>query len=224
MGQESYFSKKLFSFLKELKRNNNRDWFLANRERNEKDVRGPALKFITDFAPHLRKINPNFVADPKPHGGSLFRIYRDIRFSEDKSPYKTHIGMNFPHSRMAEVHSPGFYLHLEPDGCFAAAGIWHPDSRTLNLIRSAILNQPADWQKVRKTGLKLSGDSLVRPPKGYSPDHPFIEELKMKDFVYSLEFSDGQVCGTSFLGDFADACKKMTPLVAFLTKAVGMRW
>jgi uncharacterized protein (TIGR02453 family) len=224
MPQDSYFSKNLFHFLKELKRNNNRDWFLANKERYERDVRGPALKFISDFAPHLRKINSHFVADPKPHGGSLFRIYRDIRFSEDKSPYKTHIGMNFPHNRLTEVHAPGFYLHLEPDGCFAAAGIWHPDSQTLNLIRSAILNRSGDWQKIRKTGLKLSGDSLVRPPKGYSPDHPYIEELKMKDFVYSLRFTNQQVCGNSFLPDFANACKKMAPLVAFLTKAVGLRW
>jgi uncharacterized protein (TIGR02453 family) len=222
MSSASYFSKNLFSFLKELKVNNNRDWFLTNKERYERDVRNPALKFITDFAPALRKINRHFVADPKPHGGSLFRIYRDIRFSEDKSPYKTHIGMHFPHDRVNEVHAPGYYLHLEPAGCFAAAGIWHPDSRTLNLVRSAILNRTSEWKKVRKTKLKLSGDALIRPPKGYPADHPFIEELKMKDFVYSIEFTDQHVCGTTFLQDFTAACRKMSPLVTFLTKAVGL--
>jgi uncharacterized protein (TIGR02453 family) len=224
MASKTYFSRNLFGFLKELKKNNNRDWFLANKERFERDARTPAIQFITDFAPQLRKINRHFVANPKPNGGSLFRIYRDIRFSEDKSPYKTHLGMNFPHEKLSEIHAPGYYLHLEPGGSFAAAGIWHPDSRTLNLVRSAILNKTSDWQKVKKTDLKLSGDSLTRPPKGFPQDHPFLEDLKMKDFVLAVKFSDQEVCGPTFLSDFTNACRKMTPLVQFLTKAVGLPW
>jgi uncharacterized protein (TIGR02453 family) len=224
MTAQTYFSKNLFTFLKDLKRNNNRDWFLANKDRFERDVRTPAIEFITGFAPDLRKINRHFIADPKPNGGSLFRIYRDIRFSEDKSPYKTNIAMNFPHEKRKEVHTPGFYLHLEPGGCFAAAGIWHPDSRTLNLVRSAILNKTSDWKNVRKSGLKLSGDSLTRPPKGFPQDHPFLEDLKMKDFVFAVKFTDQEVCTSDFLSNFAQACRKMSPLVQFLTKAVGLPW
>ena len=90
--QRSYFTDEFFRFLRELKKNNNREWFQANKQRYEKEVRDPALQFIADFAPHLKKINSHFLADPRPNGGSLFRIYRDIRFSADKSPYKTHLG------------------------------------------------------------------------------------------------------------------------------------
>jgi uncharacterized protein (TIGR02453 family) len=132
--------------------------------------------------------------------------------------------MNFPHEKRKEVHTPGFYLHLEPGGCFAAAGIWHPDSRTLNLVRSAILNKTSDWKNVRKSGLKLSGDSLTRPPKGFPQDHPFLEDLKMKDFVFAVKFTDQEVCTSDFLSNFAQACRKMSPLVQFLTKAVGLPW
>lgn len=224
MAGRTYFSSDLFSFLRELKANNNRDWFRANKERYEKSVRDPVLQFITDFAPHLRKINRHFVADPRPHGGSLFRIYRDIRFSSDKSPFKTHVGVSFDHERQGEWNVPVFYLHLDPGECFAAAGLWHPDAKTVNKIRSAILNNPKAWRKILQSGLELEGSSLSRPPRGYEPNHPFIKDLMRKDFITSLPFSDKQVRGNSFMQDYIKACQKMSPLVEFLTKSVGLPW
>jgi uncharacterized protein (TIGR02453 family) len=107
--KKAYFDRELFQFLRELKVNNNREWFQANKQRYEKKVKQPLLQFIADFAPNLRKIHPRFVADPRPTGGSMFRIYRDIRFSEDKSPYKTMASAHFPHHKAGkEVHVPDF--------------------------------------------------------------------------------------------------------------------
>src|SRR5688572_21278461 len=131
MLKSAYFTPRLFQFLRELKANNDRSWFQANKGHYESDVKQPLLEFIADFGPPLREISEHFDADPGPVGGSLFRIYRDTRFSRDKTPYKTHAAAHFRHERGKDVHAPGFYLHLEPDNVFAACGIWHPDSDTL---------------------------------------------------------------------------------------------
>ena len=219
-----HFSPDLLRFLADLKRNNRREWFLANRERYESELREPFLRFISDFGPRLAKISRFFVADPRPSGGSLFRIYRDTRFSKDKSPYKTHAAAHFRHRAASQdVHAPGFYLHLEPRGCFAASGLWRPDGPAVDKVRDAIVEHPAEWRKVRKT-LTIEGESLVRPPKGYDSSHPFLEDLKRKDFVTSVRFSDRQVTSPRFLSDFAAACKKMSPLVKFTTEALGLSW
>lgn len=154
----------------------------------------------------------------------MFRIYRDTRFAKDKSPYKTQASAHFPHTSSGEgAHSPGFYLHLEPGHCFAGAGLWHPDTPALTKIRSAIVQQPKAWQAIRRK-LNIEGESLSRPPKGFDPSHPFIEDLKRKDFVATVLFSESQICIPKFLSDFTSACKKMAPLVEFLTKAEGLKW
>src|SRR5687768_5522973 len=118
MNDES-FGPELFGFLAELEQNNDRDWFTANKRRYEDDLLEPALAFIEDFEPHLRQISPHFRADARRTGGSLFRIYRDTRFSKDKTPYKTTAGFYFRHERYKEVRAPGFYLHLAPGDVFA---------------------------------------------------------------------------------------------------------
>jgi uncharacterized protein (TIGR02453 family) len=219
----SYFTPELFVFLKQLKRNNDRDWFAKNKPRYEECVQRPALAFITEFAPHLYDISPHFVADARPTRGSLFRIYRDTRFSSDKRPFKTHIGIRFLHSKGKDIHAPIFYLHLEPSRCFAAAGIWHPDNPALTKIRTSIVNRPNEWKKVRGK-LSLEGDKLKNPPRGFDPEHPFIEDLKMKDFVASMELEENQVCSARFLRDYVAACRKMAPLAEFTTRAVGLNY
>jgi len=222
---ESHFSPDLFRFLRELKNNNNREWFAENKQRYEASVRDPFLRFISDLAPMLHGISPRFVADPKPSGGSLFRIYRDIRFSKDKSPYKTHVAASFPHlGARKDFSSAGFYLHLEPRGCFAAAGVWHPDPATLAHVRNAIVESPKEWQAIRRSKLEVHGDRLTRPPKGFDPNHPFIEDLKLKDFVSSATYTDKQVCDPKFILEFANICRKMSPLVRFVTTSLGLEW
>lgn len=223
MPDSTFFQSDLFEFLRQLKRQNNREWFAKNKTRYQQCVVEPAMQFINAFAPHLAKLSLHFVADARPTRGSLFRIYRDTRFSADKLPYKTHIGIHFSHESGKDAHAPVFYLHLEPEGCFAAAGIWHPDNRALTRIRTAIVSQPAHWKKA--TGkLELEGESLTRAPKGFAPNHPLVEDLKRKDFVASVAFTEDQVCSPKLLRDFTAACRKMTPLVEFTTGALGLKF
>src|SRR5215813_766227 len=219
----AHFSSDLFDFLRRLKKNNNREWFAKNKARYQQAVVEPALSFITDFSPNLYELSPHFVADARLTRGSLFRIYRDTRFSSDKRPFKTHVGIHFSHFGGKDAHAPVFYLHLEPDSCFAAAGIWHPDNRALTRVRLAIVADTNRWASVRKK-LELEGDKLSRPPRGFDCQHPFIEDLKMKDFVVSVPFTEGQICGSNFLRDFTSACRKMSPLAEFTTKALGLKY
>lgn len=223
MPGSATFQPDLFEFLRQLKRHNNREWFTRNKERYQSVAVEPAMQFISGFAPHLEKLSPHFVADARPTRGSLFRIYRDTRFSLDKIPYKTHIGIHFSHESGKDAHAPVFYLHLEPDGCFAAAGVWHPDSRALTKIRMAIAAQPEQWKKATRK-LELEGESLTRPPKGFCSEHPLLEDLKKKDFVTSVALTEEQVCSPAFIKQFTAACRTMSPLVEFTTKALGFKF
>lgn len=221
------FDTELFGFLRDLRQNNRRDWFQANKERYEDQVKHPALQFISDFGPHLRKISDNFMADPRPVGGSLFRIYRDVRFSKDKSPYKTAVGIQFRHKQCKDVHTPGFYLHLEPDACFAGLGIWHPDSKSLSRIRAYLADDPTRWKRAVggkrfKEQFDLVGESLKRAPKGFNPDNPMIEDLKRKDFIASTELPETTVSGPGFLDEYARICRAGAPFVRYLCAATDI--
>ena len=213
----------------ELRINNNREWFKANKTRYESDVRDPLLDFVADFGGRLIDISPHFVADPRPTGGSIFRIYRDIRFARDKSPYKTHAAAHFQHEVGREVHGPGYYVHLEPGSVFAGAGIWHPDSETISKVRDAIVANPPRWERMvtdlgSKAELRLEGDSLKRPPKGYDPEHPLIEDLKRKDYLVSKTFSEEDATSPDFIDRFTQVCRDSAPLMEFLTTSVGLPW
>lgn len=224
-----YITPKTFRFLSDLKQNNDREWFAENKDRFEGDLRQPLLRFIEDFSEPLRQISTHFEADVRKSGGSLFRIFRDVRFSKDKSPYKTNAGVHFRHERAKDAHAPGFYLHLDPVESFIGAGIWHPDTPTARLIREAILDQSEAWTKAvggrafRKS-FSLAGDSLKRPPAGVPADHPLIEDLKRKDFIAVADVSRKELCAASFLKDFAKVCKVASPFVKFITEAVGQRY
>ena len=174
MEREGHFSNEFFGFLAELKLNNNRDWFQANKDRYSAVVLDPLVDFVADFGEHLRGINPHFVADPRPIGGSVFRIYRDVRFSKDKSPYKTQAAIHFRHEMGREVHGPGYYLHLEPGEVYAGVGLWRPGSESLAKIRDAIVGTPERWKRTIASDeftsvYQMEGDSLKRAPKGYDP-------------------------------------------------------
>lgn len=226
---ERHFDAKLFRFLNELAVNNDRTWFKANKERYEQEVKDPFLRFIADFAPHLEKITKHAVADPRGVGGSFFRIHRDTRFSKDKTPYKTHASAQFRHARGKDVHAPGFYLHLEPSGCFAGAGIWRPASDALREIRGAIVADPKKYQRlVAKKSFtadwSMSGERLSRPPRGFDKEHPLIEELKRKDFIAVTEFKQREVCSPGFMEIFAKRCKAAAALNCFLAEALDLPW
>lgn len=223
----AHFQPSLFAFLTELKLNNDRAWFAANKQRYERDVKGPMLQFITDFAKPLAGVSKQFVADPRPAGGSMFRIYRDTRFSRDKSPYKPHASAQFRHRQGRDVHAPGFYLHLEPGQVFAGAGIWHPDARTLAAIRKAVATKSGDWKraiggKAFRESCALEGDALKRPPRGFDADHPLIQDLKRKDFIAVTRWSERDVLAPDFMKRLVAFCRATTPFTRFLTKALKL--
>jgi len=221
------FKPALFSFLRELASNNNREWFQANKGRYEDHLKDPALTFISDFGPRLRKISPHFNAIPKATGGSLFRIYRDTRFSKVKTPYKTHLGIQFRHKQAKDVHAPGFYLHVEPGASMIGIGIWHPDGPSLASIRQAIDGDQRSWKRARdnkkfRALFDLGGESLKRPPKGYDADHPLVDDLKLKDFTGFAKVTQKQVLAGDFLDHFTDHCRAAAPYISWLSKAVGV--
>ena len=216
-----YFTPEFFRFLTRLKRNNNRDWFLAHKDEYEALVHQPALQFITDFAAPLYKISPYLVADARPSRGSLFRIYRDTRFSHDKRPYKTHVAMRFSH-RGKNIHSPGFYLHLDQSGCFAASGLWHPEPPTLLKVRNAIVERAEEWRKVRKLLNWDDAGKLSRPPRGFPCNHEFVEDLKLRDLGTAVDFTLEQVSSPKFMTTFTAACRKMSPVAGFLSGALEL--
>lgn len=224
MPSKTYFTKETMRFLADLRKHNDRAWFADNKDRYEQHVKEPFVEFISDARAPLGKLSPHVVADPRPVGGSLFRIYRDVRFSKDKSPYKTHAGAHFRHAAGKDVHAPGLYLHVEPRSCFIAGGMWMPDPKALRKIRDTIVDAPGKWKAVVRSGLEVEGESLTRPPQGYDHSHPFVEDLKKKSFVASVHLSDAQVCGPTLMQDFIGGCRSMQPLMKFLAVAMGAAW
>ncbi len=217
-----YFDKATFDFLSELKQKNDRAWFSSNKERYEQDLKEPLLDFITDAGPRLHKISRQIVADPRPVGGSLFRIYRDTRFSKDKTPYKTHAGAHFQVGGKG-VHGPGYYLHIEPGQCFVAGGMWMPEPPTLQAVRERIATKSAEWKGLRAT-IDDGHGSLKRPPRGFDPEHPFIEDIKRKSFTSSVRLTQKQVTGPDLMDAFIEACTKIAPLMKFLSSAADVAW
>lgn len=225
MPKAPYFTPKLFQFLVELKFNNERAWFNANKARYEEDVKKPLLRFIADLGPGLRKVNPAYVADPRPVGGSYFRIYRDTRFAKDKTPYKTHAAAQFRHrAATGDVHAPGFYLHLEPGECIVGGGIWMPEAEPLKAVRLRIAAKDSAWMRLKRSKLPLwDQDSLKRAPKGFDPEHAMIEDLKRRHYITWIDIKDKQACAPDFLERFLDSCKKVDPLIRFLCGAMGLK-
>jgi len=222
------FKKSTIKFLRDLEKNNNRDWFEANKHRYESDVREPALAYIEAMAPRLAKISPAFVASPKKVGGSLMRIYRDVRFSKDKSPYKTNIGIQFRHTAGKDVHAPGFYLHIEPSEVFVGAGIWRPDSDTLQNVRLHMDENRTEWKKTVKAlttkEFALHGDSLKKPPRGYAADHPLLEDLKRKDYIAVKNIKPAMVADSNFIAETAKLFTATKTLVRFICDASDLEF
>ena len=226
-AQQTSFGPELFSFLTELRANNDREWFAANKVRYEEHLLEPALAFIDEFAPRLEEISPHFRADARPSGGSLFRIYRDTRFSKDKSPYKTNVGIHFRHERAKDAPAPGYYLHIGPDEVFAGGGLWHPDTATATKIREAIAADPAGWKDAVHSGpfakrLTLGGDSLKRVPTWADAEHPFADDLRRKDFFGSTRLSREAVVAPGFVDEYARVCRDAAPLMRFLCDALDV--
>lgn len=224
MGTPS-FQPAVFQFLRQLARNNNRPWFQEHKARYEEQALLPALAFIRDFAPRLKKISAYFVASDRRVGGSLMRIYKDTRFSRDKTPYKTNIGIQFRHEFGRDIHAPGFYVHIAPGECFLAVGLWRPDSPSLLQVRQAIDEWPDRWRRARndkkfRAAFYLDGASLKRAPQGFEPDHPLIEDIKRTDFIAVSDLAEQDVLDAGFLDRVAAAFAASRPFMRFLCDAL----
>jgi uncharacterized protein (TIGR02453 family) len=226
---EAYFSPASFRFLRELAKHNERDWFAANKPRYEEHVRQPFLRLIGDLQAPLAKISPHYRADPRGVGGSLFRIYRDTRFSNDKRPYKTSAGARLFHARSREREAPSFYVHIQPGQCFIGAGLWHPQPDTLKRVREFLVDNPSAWIKATRSSafrqrFEIGGESLTRPPRGYDPAHPLIDDIKRKGFTAWTSFEDEQACAADLPKFIAASCKGMAPMVDYLCAALDLEF
>lgn len=221
------FPRDFFNFFEALKNNNNRAWFSKNKDRYNESVVNPVSEFIVAIAPALGKISRHYVANPKPHGGSMFRIYRDTRFSKDKTPYKTHAGVQFRHEAGKDAHAPGFYVHLAAEGLFFGGGIWNPPTPHLNRIRDYIADNARSWarivnaKRVRDVG-GIRGESLKRPPRGFNAEHVHIDDLKRKSFTIMTEAPTRDALRPEFLAEVVDGFRRAAPLNRFIAGALEL--
>jgi len=224
-----YFTSHTMTFLRKLASHNERNWFEQNKHVYEEVVRQPALQFIADMADELAMLSPHFLAQPKKVGGSLMRIYRDVRFARDKHPYKTNIGIQFRHELGRDVHAPGFYVHIEPGDCFVGVGIWRPDAVALGKVRDAIVERDKKWRTVvnNKSFSKqftLSGESLTRPPRGYAKDHPLIADLRRKDFIAIASLEEALVSSSRLQKQVLKHFKAADGFMQFLCGALNLQY
>ena len=224
-----YFHDKTFKFLRALARNNSREWFHEHKAEYDAHLRGPFLQLITDLQPDLLGISEHYRADPRGVGGSLFRIHRDTRFSNDKTPYKTWSGARFAHVRHKQVDAPSFYLHIQPGNCFVGAGLWHPEPDSQRRIRQFIFDNPGSWKAAVhapafKRKFSMDGESLVRPPRGFPAEHELIEDIKRKNFVAMATLDDAVVLGPALRKSVAAQFTSLAPLVDYLCAALDLEF
>jgi uncharacterized protein (TIGR02453 family) len=227
---QKYFTRGVFTFLSELEQNNDKAWWEQNKDRYIATIREPSIEFIADFEPRLHRLSPHFVADTRLNGGSLMRPYRDVRFSRDKTPYKTNVGIQFRHESGKDVHAPGFYLHLEPASCFAGVGLWHPETKVARQIRQHIHDRPDDWRKATRGKAFLDDwdieqdddEMLKRVPKEFDADHPFADDLRMKSFIAGRRVTQKSVTSDDFDARLAKSFGRARAFTAFLCEAVGL--
>ncbi len=229
MSEFAGFGGETISFLSQLAQNNNRDWFAENKHRYESCVVDPAFAFIMAMGQQLQLISECFEAIPKKQGGSLMRIYRDTRFGKDKTPYKTNIGIQLRHQVGKDIHAPGYYIHIDPKEAFVGVGMWHPEAAALRAIRERITERPEEWKKIISnkgfvSAYERQGDSLKRPPRGFSKDSIHLDDLKRKDHIAVQELSLEQIADKGFPKKLGRELKKATPFMEFLCKAVGVQF
>ena len=221
------FEKASIEFLEQLAANNNRDWFNENKTRYEEQVLDVALRFIQSMQDPLAQLAPHFTAIPQRMGGSLMRVYRDTRFSKNKLPYKTNIGIQFRHEQAKDVHSPGYYVHIDPEQVFVGVGMWRPESDALLAIRQRIVARPSEWKRALadpkfRRHFELGGESLTRAPRGFDKDHELTEDIRRKSFIAVRNLDVGDSLGSRFQRTVEATFAAATPFMRFLCKAVGV--
>ena len=226
----TYFSPNSFKFLRGLARNNDRAWFQAHKADYEQHVREPFQRLLTDLQPGLAQVSDYFRSEPKGNGGSLFRIHRDTRFANDKSPYKNWQGARLFHARSRQVEAPAFYLHLQPGACFVAAGVWHPQPEALRRIRHFIVDNPGSWKAAahapafrRRYGLD-DEDMLTRMPRGFPADAEFADDLRRRNYAAYRALDDETMTGPRLLRTLEGDLRALAPFVDYLCAALDLEF
>jgi len=218
------FPKEGIKFLHQLKRNNNRSWFEKHKEEFESSVKVPMQSYIMTLQAHFARFAPEFDLNPKR---SIFRIYRDIRFSPDKTPYKTHIAAHFVlRGKPKGFVGSGYYIEIAPDELYVGGGIYIPDNNQLKRIRNAIAERGEEFLSIiekrqfKKFFAPYLWAKLKRIPKGYEENHPMAKWLKYKQFFVGVSWPETKCYRASFVNETANICEELTPLVKFLNSAL----
>ena len=220
------FSNDSLRFLRALKRNNRREWFAAHRDDYETYVRQPMTAVVAQLADDLRAFAPEIVADPKT---SMYRIYRDIRFSENKAPYKTHVAASFPTRGLQKHEGAGLYFHFAPDELWIGGGMYAPPTAQLHEVREHIatnlrrLRTLVESPTFRRELGSLEGERLLRVPRGFPKDHPAAEYLKLRQYLAGRELPAAFAASPKFYGTLLSTFKRLAPLMRFLNEPLVKR-
>ncbi|QSX77445.1 DUF2461 domain-containing protein [Agrilutibacter solisilvae] len=226
----TYFSQHSFKFLRGLARHNEREWFLAHKADYEQHVREPFQRLLADLQPVLAQVSEHYRSEPRGNGGSLFRIHRDTRFANDKTPYKNWQGARLFHARSKQVEAPAFYLHLQPGACFVAAGVWHPQPESLRRIRHFIVDNPGSWKAAAHAAAfrrrySLDDDEmLTRMPRGFPAEFEFAEDLRRKNYAAFRSLDDDTVTGPRLLRTLETDLTGLAPFVDYLCAALDLEF
>jgi uncharacterized protein (TIGR02453 family) len=220
------FPPEMARFFRSLKRNNRREWFQPRKPLFEQHVKAPMLELIGAINTELAKFAPEYVTEPK---NAIFRIYRDTRFSADKTPYKTHVAASFSRRGTERLGTGGFYFSVSHEVIEVAAGIYHPERDVTLAVRNHIvetheeLSRLLSDKKSRKLAGELQGDTLTRSPKGFDPAHPAAEFIKRKDWILDVTV-DANVATTPQLhGAVVERFRAMAPLLVYLNRPLLKR-
>lgn len=215
------FTSKTLSFLRSLKRNRQkREWFHERKDQYEMHCRGPMIEVVSRLAEDFRSFAPEMVADPKV---SLLRPYRDTRFSDDKTPLKTHIGATFPHRALGRMNGAWFYFEVAGEWVWMGGGMWRPDTSQLLLVREHIVANQRRFEAIvtapafKKIG-GLRGDQLTRVPRGFVKDHPAGKYLKHRQFMAFREEAPALATSKDFYKHLRGTLETIAPLVQFLNE------
>ena len=220
------FHPKTFSFLKNIAKHNNREWF-ADHKPTYVEVRDQFGQVLSEIGAGVAKFDPHLTPDNLEKSTKVFRIYRDSRFSKDKTPYKTNLGGHIVAAAGTEVHMPGYYLHIEPGNSFIGGGIWRPERMALNAIRDTLAEDHAPLEKILKAKKfrdafgELSNDDVLKTiPHGFDIDHPAAHLLRYKSFTAGRKLSQKELMSPDFVKTAIKDFKALSPLITWLYAAI----
>jgi uncharacterized protein (TIGR02453 family) len=211
------------TFLRALKRNNRREWFSAHKDRYEASIRQPMFEIIERLADDFRAFAPDLVASPK---ASMYRVYRDVRFSADKAPYKTHAAAHFSSRRLARHEGAGLYFHVSPEEIWIGGGMYAPQAAQLHSVREHIVAHYTRWKSIvesrsfRRVVGAIDGERLQRVPRGFAPDHRAVEYLRFRQFLAGVELPPAMATSARFYPTLIKIFRTVAPLVNFLNESL----